>query len=59
VIRDLLLQRGVDSGNDIIVSAGSHLALNDAAFGRDGSWLISWTKNSQQNEDFSPPADQR
>jgi len=49
---DLTLLRGVDPGHHIITSASSHLALNDAAFGRDGSWIISWQKNSQQNEEF-------
>ena len=49
---DLALLRGVDPGHDIITSASSHLALNDAAFGRNGSWIISWQKNNQQNEEF-------
>ena len=49
---DLTLLRGVDPGHHIITSASSHLALNDAAFGRNGSWIISWQKNNQQNEEF-------
>jgi Domain of unknown function (DUF4232) len=48
----LRLLPGVDPGHHIITSANSHLALNDAAFGHNGSWLISWHKNSQQNEEF-------
>jgi Domain of unknown function (DUF4232) len=26
--------------------------VNDAAFGHDGAWIISWQKNNQQNEEF-------
>jgi hypothetical protein len=51
---DLALLRGSDPGHDIIMAASAHLALNDAAFGRNGSWIISWQKNNQQNEEFYP-----
>jgi Domain of unknown function (DUF4232) len=49
---DLRLMTGVDAGHDIIVSANSHLALNDAGYGRSGSPIISWREKNQQNEEF-------
>jgi hypothetical protein len=34
-------------------SPGSHpLALNDAGYGKNGSWIVSWPVSSAQNEEF-------
>lgn len=44
------LTSGSDPGHDLLTTGS--LALNDAAFGRDGSWVISWPTDNQQNEQF-------
>lgn len=59
--QDFVFANGVDPGHHIIETTyplaviGSNapeFALNDAGFGKNGSSVISWPANHQQNEEF-------